>query len=288
VDAIQPAATAKGIAVRVHTEPGVRAVLGDRPRLQQVIWNLLSNAIKFTPAGGEVRVVIRPRGDSQIDVDVTDTGEGIAPDVLPYVFDRFRQGESGTTRTHSGLGLGLAIVRHIVELHGGQVAVESAGRGQGSTFRLSLPVHVEGRPAVAGIVSEAAPPPLSERLAGLRALVVDDDRDARELVTEVLRSRGMEVTTAASADEGLAALDRDVPDIIVSDIAMPEHDGYDLIRRVRQRPTDRGGLVPAVALTAYARPEDTERSLSSGFQLHLAKPVDVDNLVSAVASLAGR
>jgi CheY-like chemotaxis protein len=225
-----------------------------------------------------------------MDVEVTDTGEGIAADVLPFVFDRFRQGDSGTTRTHSGLGLGLAIVRHIVELHGGQVAVASEGRDRGSTFRLSLPAHVEGRPAVAE--TDRVVPSARQRrtapLAGLRALVVDDDRDARELVTEVLRSRGMEVTTAASADEGLAALDLDVPDIILSDIAMPDHDGYDLIRQVRQRSSERGGLVPAVALTAYARPEDTQRSLSSGFQLHLAKPVDVDYLVSVVASLAGR
>ena len=156
-------------------------------------------------------------------------------------------------------------------------------------FRLSLPVHVEGRPAVAGAGrAEKRTSRRNAPLSGLRALVVDDDEDARELVTEVLRSRGMEVVTASSADEGLAALDRDVPDVIVSDIAMPEHDGYELIRQIRQRSSDRGGMVPAVALTAYARPEDTERSLSSGFQLHLAKPVDMDYLVSAVASLAGR
>jgi CheY-like chemotaxis protein len=175
-------------------------------------------------------------------------------------------------------------------MHGGQVAVSSEGKDRGSTFRLSLPAHIEGRPAVAVAARGKRPRARKQAalLSGLRALVVDDDRDARELVTEVLRSRGMKVTTAASADEGLAALDRDVPDVLVSDIAMPEHDGYDLIRQVRQRSSDRGGLVPALALTAYARPEDSERSISSGFQLHLAKPVDVDNLVSAVATLAGR
>jgi signal transduction histidine kinase len=289
VETIQPAATAKQIAVVVDTPAPAPVVVGDRTRLQQAIWNLLSNAIKFTPQGGRVCVTIRSRADGHVDVEVSDTGEGIAVDVLPFVFDRFRQGDSGTTRAHAGLGLGLAIVRHIVELHGGQVAVESEGKGRGSVFRLSLPVHVEGRPAVAGASrAEKRTWRRNAPLSGLRALVVDDDRDARELVTEVLRSRGMEVVTAASADEGLAALDRDVPDVIVSDIAMPEHDGYELIRQIRQRSSDRGGMVPAVALTAYARPEDAERSLSSGFQIHLAKPVDVDYLVSAVASLAGR
>ena len=287
-DAIQPAATAKAIEVKIQIAPDSRPVAGDRTRLQQAVWNLLSNAIKFTPHLGRVSVTLKPRGDSQMDLEVSDTGEGIDADVLPFVFDRFRQGESGTTRTHSGLGLGLAIVRHIVELHGGIVAVASEGKGRGSTFRLSLPAHVEGR-AVAPLRTRR---PRSRRqttlLAGLRALVVDDDRDARELVTDVLRARGMTVTAAASADEGLVALDRDVPDVIVSDIAMPDRDGYELIRQIRQRPPDRGGLVPAVALTAYARPEDSERSLSSGFQLHLAKPVDVEYLVSAVATLAGR
>jgi PAS domain S-box-containing protein len=288
-DSIQPAATAKAIDVKIHIAADSRPVVGDRTRLQQAVWNLMSNAIKFTPHLGRVTVTLKRRGDLQMDLEVSDTGEGIEADVLPFVFDRFRQGESGTTRTHSGLGLGLAIVRHIVELHGGQVAAASEGKGRGSTFRLSLPAHVEGR-AVAGTGRMARTRARRQTtvLAGLRVLVVDDDRDARELVTDVLRSRGITVTSAASADEGIVALDRDVPDVIVSDIAMPERDGYELIRQIRQRPPDRGGLVPAVALTAYARPEDSERSLSSGFQLHLAKPVEVDYLVSAVASLAGR
>jgi PAS domain S-box-containing protein len=290
-DAIQPAATAKEIAMSIHAAPGSGRVFGDAARLQQVVWNLLSNAIKFTDRGGRVDVRLGRQDDSTVVLEVSDTGEGITPDVLPYVFDRFRQGESGTTRTHAGLGLGLAIVRHIIELHGGRVSVASEGKGRGSTFRLVLPVHAERAAVASTALSHDAPPrrrPLMKTLAGLHALVVDDDRDARELVTEVLRSRGMHVTTAASAEEGLDALDHDVPDVILSDIAMPELDGFELIRRIRQRPADRGGAVPAIALTAHARPEDRTRSLTSGFQVHLAKPVDLEHLVTTVEALAGR
>lgn len=291
VEAIQPAATAKGVKVQLEIDPECCAVVGDAARLQQAVWNLLSNAIKFTPRGGSVRIAIEPVEDEQIAIEVADTGEGIDAAVLPYVFDRFRQGESGTTRTHMGLGLGLAIVRHIIELHGGRVEATSGGKGHGATFRLLLPVRRAELPAIAGADVERRQGPRrgpSPMLAGLRALVVDDDSDARELVTELLRSRGMEVTVAGSAEEGLAALDRDVPDIILSDIAMPEVDGLEMIRRVRERSTGRGGDVPAVALTAYARPEDSELSLASGFQVHLSKPVDAERLISAVVALAGR
>jgi PAS domain S-box-containing protein len=291
VEAVQPAATAKEIDVRVDTDPECCAVLGDSGRLQQAVWNLLSNAIKFTPRGGTVHIAVKPAEGAEVAIEVTDTGEGIEPAVLPYVFDRFRQGESGTTRTHMGLGLGLAIVRHIIELHGGRVEATSGGKWQGATFRLFLPVRGSQTPAIAAGDEKMwqAPrrPPL-RMLAGLRALVVDDDYDARELVTEVLRSRGMEVTTAASAEEGLAALDQGVPDIILSDIAMPDVDGLEMMRRVRERSAGRGGDVPAVALTAYARPEDSARSLASGFQVHLSKPVDADRLISTVVALAGR
>jgi PAS domain S-box-containing protein len=291
VEAVQPAATAKGVSVHVDADPDCCEVVGDSARLQQAVWNLLSNAIKFTPRGGSVRIAVEPAEDAQVAIGVSDTGEGIDPAVLPYVFDRFRQGESGTTRTHTGLGLGLAIVRHIIELHGGRVEATSGGKGRGATFRLLLPLRgSEPRAIAESDVERRLVPrrPSSPMLAGLRALVVDDDSDARELVTEVLRSRGMEVTTAGSAEEGLAALDRDVPDIILSDIAMPEVDGLEMIRRVRERSTGRGGDVPAVALTAYARPEDSERSLASGFQVHLSKPVDTERLISAVVALAGR
>jgi CheY-like chemotaxis protein len=224
-------------------------------------------------------------------IEVSDTGEGIEPAVLPFVFDRFRQGESGTTRTHMGLGLGLAIVRHIIELHGGRVEAASAGKGQGATFRLFLPVRAHEPRAIHANEPPVAHAPRripNRMLSGLRALVIDDDYEARELVTELLRSRGMEVTTAASGAEALAALDRRVPDIILSDIAMPELDGLELMRRVRTRSAAQGGDVPAVALTAYARPEDSARSLASGFQVHLAKPVDADRLISTVVALAGR
>ena len=288
VEAVQPAATAKGIAIDIVAEEGSGIVVGDEARLQQVVWNLLANAIKFTPGAGRVTVSRRRRG-ADVDVEVADTGEGIDPAVLPFVFDRFRQGDSGTTRAHMGLGLGLAIVRHIVELHGGRVSVSSDGAGKGSTFRMSLPVVPFEQPAVADPdrpKSASSTRTAAVNLAGVRVVIVDDDHDARELVTEVLRSRGAEVSAVASADECLAALDRQVPDILLSDIAMPGHDGVELMRRVRERPASSGGRVPAIALTAYAREEDRDRSIAAGFQVHLSKPVDLAALLTTVAGLA--
>jgi len=287
IEAIQPAAVAKNITVSLEADADAGTVIGDTSRLQQAVWNLLSNAIKFTPAGGRV-MVSRRRRDGDLEVYVRDTGEGIDPAVLPYVFDRFRQADSATTRAHMGLGLGLAIVRHIVELHGGQVGVASEGKGKGAEFWLRLPiVPAEDRsaPAIVGRARPAAPPRAMVTLAGVRALIVDDDLDARELVTEVLRSRGAEVTSVASAGECLDVLDRVVPDVILSDIAMPELDGYELMHRIRGRTAERGGRVPAVALTAYARAEDSVRSLAAGFQVHLSKPVDLDELLVTVAKL---
>jgi PAS domain S-box-containing protein len=286
IETIQPAAAAKDIAVKVVVESRSDLVIGDAARLQQVIWNLLANAVKFTPTGGRITVSLR-HTDSQIEVEVADTGEGIVASVLPYVFDRFRQGDSGTTRSHSGLGLGLAIVRHIAEMHGGRVEVASAGRGRGTTFRLKLPamaVESGGAPTVQdkSVVDAGAGP----QLAGVHALIVDDDPDARELLSELLQGRGAAVTAASSVAEGLAAIDRHPPDIIVSDLAMPYEDGFDLIRRLRARPPESGGKVPAIALTAYARAQDSERSLSSGFQAHLTKPVDTAKLFSTVERLA--
>jgi CheY-like chemotaxis protein len=288
VEAIQPAADAKGIAIEMIAGEGSGIMVGDEARLQQAVWNLLANAIKFTPGGGRV-TVSRRRRDADVDIEVADTGEGIAVEVLPFVFDRFRQGDSGTTRAHTGLGLGLAIVRHIVELHGGRVSVSSDGRGEGSTFRISLPVVPSERAAIATPgppTTGGAEPVAALRLTGARVLIVDDDQDARELVTVLLRSRGADVTAVGSADECLAAFDRQVPDVLVSDIAMPGQDGLDLMRRVRQRPAATGGRVAAVALTAYARDEDRDRSIAAGFDLHLSKPVDLDALVAAVARLA--
>ena len=288
VEAIQPAADAKGITIDIVAEEGAGIMVGDEARLQQAVWNLLANAIKFTPGPGRVTVSRRRRG-ADVDIEVADTGEGIDPSVLPFVFDRFRQGDSGTTRAHAGLGLGLAIVRHIIELHGGRVAVSSDGRGKGSTFRISLPVVPSEQAAIAATApptTTAADRAAAAHLAGARVLVVDDDQDARELVTVLLRSRGAEVTAVASADECTSVFDREVPDVLVSDIAMPGQDGLDLMRRLRQRPAAQGGKVPAIALTAYARDEDRARSISAGFDLHLSKPVDLDELVASVARLA--
>ena len=287
VEAVQPAADAKGITIELVAEGGSGVLVGDEARLQQAVWNLLVNAIKFTPGAGRV-TVSRRRRDLDVDVEVSDTGEGIEPAVLPFVFDRFRQGDSGTTREHMGLGLGLAIVRHIVELHGGRVSVSSGGRGRGATFRMSLPVVVAGQPAIAEQTTKTtATEPLSAiQLAGVRVLIVDDDQDTRDLIPEMLRSRGAAVTAVASADECLAAIDAAIPHVLVSDIAMPGRDGHELIRRVRQRAPDAGGLVPAIALTAYARDEDRDRSLAAGFQMFLPKPVDLDTLLASIAGLA--
>jgi signal transduction histidine kinase/ActR/RegA family two-component response regulator len=287
VEAVQPAATAKGIAIQVVAEPDASDMIGDEQRLQQAIWNLLSNAIKFTAGPGRVTIARRRRG-GDVEIEVRDTGQGVEAAVQPFIFDRFRQADSGTTRAHTGLGLGLAIVRHIVELHGGRVSVTSAGQGQGSTFLVSLPVVPSDHradPSARRVALTSAARPSAVTLVGVRALIVDDDRDARDLVIEALRSRGAEVTPAGSAAECLAALDREVPDVILSDIGMPDQDGFDLIRLVRERPAERGGRVPAVALTAYARAEDRDRSIASGFQVHLAKPVKLDELLSTVAQL---
>jgi PAS domain S-box-containing protein len=288
VEAVQLAATAKGILVEVCAAGDAGLVLGDAARLQQVVWNLLANAIKFTPRGGRVTVSVA-RMDGHVAVAVTDTGEGIDPDVLPYVFDRFRQGDSGMTRAHTGLGLGLAIVRHIVESHGGSVDVASPGRGLGSTFRILLPATNADRPAVTNARDTAA---ANRRdalpaLDGLRALVVDDDRDTRELLAELLREHGMQVMVTSSGAACLDALDQEVPDIIITDIAMPGLDGFEMMEQVRGRTPERGGLVPAVALSAYARREDRERSLASGFEAHLSKPVDVEELIATIAMVAG-
>jgi signal transduction histidine kinase len=298
LDSVRPAADAKGIRIRVTLDRGfggiggIGPLVGDPDRLQQVVWNLLSNAIKFTPQGGSVEVRLGQR-EGQAEIAVQDTGAGVRPDFVPYVFDRFRQAESSTTRQHGGLGLGLSIVRHMVELHGGTVAVESPGEGQGSTFTVRLPIRlgVEGAPLperrqrLAEDVPDVAG---SSILTGLHVLVVDDEADTRDLLVTALEQCGARVTAVPNVPDALASLDRALPDVLLSDIGVPGEDGYSLIRKLRARSAELGGNVPAAALTAYARSEDRIRALSAGFQAHLAKPIDPAELVATIAALAGR
>jgi PAS domain S-box-containing protein len=295
VAVVRPAASAKRVQLQTVFEPGTGLIAGDPERLQQVVWNLLSNAVKFTPNGGRVQVRLG-RANSRVEVAVSDTGAGIAPEFLPHVFDRFRQADMGTTRRHGGLGLGLAIVRHLVELHGGTVGAESAGEGLGTTFTVRLPVMKpsDAAGAAAGVV--AAPshfgagdaPAALPSLEGVKVLAVDDEPHGRALITEVLRRCGAEVVAVSSAREALEVLQAWRPHVLLSDIGMPGMDGYMLIRRVRELSEEQGGRTPAAALTAYAGAEDRARSLSSGFQLHVAKPVEPAELAAVVASLAGR
>ncbi|HEY4573986.1 MAG TPA: response regulator [Thermoanaerobaculia bacterium] len=288
LDSVRPAADAKGIQLEVSIAPLASPVLGDADRLQQVIWNLLSNSIKFTSRGGRVDVRLR-EADANAVIQVSDTGIGIRPDFLPYVFDRFRQAEGSITRTHGGLGLGLSIVRHLIELHGGTAEVESEGEGKGATFTVRLPLRAEltEDPLDSTAVGHSlfSKPDL---LSGVRVVVVEDEADTRELLVMALQQCGAEVAAYGSAPEALAALDRAVPDVLLSDIGMPVQDGYDLIHKLRARGPGRGGDVPAAALTAYARAEDRLRALEAGYQTHLTKPVDPSELISTVARLAGR
>ena len=293
VDGLRPAAEAKEIRVQLQLDAPAGQVSGDPDRLQQVAWNLISNAIKFTPRGGRV-IVSLAHVASHVEVTVSDTGKGIAPEFLPHVFDRFRQADATTTRAFGGLGLGLAIVRQLVELHGGTVRVDSAGEGQGSTFTVSLPLM-----AMHGAVRDtaSAQPPefkLSElecppELLGLRVLVVDDEADTCELLQVILEGCGAQVKTASSAAAALEEVKEEVFDVLVSDIGMPEEDGYSLLAKVRALSKERGGNVPAAAaLTAYASEADRIRVLQAGFQIHVPKPISPSELVAVVANLAGR
>ncbi|HYB99901.1 MAG TPA: ATP-binding protein [Candidatus Limnocylindrales bacterium] len=291
IDSVAPAAEAKGVRLQSVLDPNAACISGDAARLQQVAWNLLTNAIRFTPRGGRVQVFLE-RIDSHVELSVVDTGEGIAPDFLPHVFDRFRQADSSTTRRHGGLGLGLSIVRHLVELHGGTVRAHSAGLNKGTTFVVSLPLrviiqHVE-RSAGAAAARAAGMQAELPSLRGLRVLVVDDEADARELIARILQDAGAEVATAPSADEGIAAFLQHRPDVVLSDIGMPGEDGYSFVRRLRRLSSEDGGDTPAVALTAFARSEDRRLALMSGFQMHIAKPAEPSELVVVVANLAGR
>jgi CheY-like chemotaxis protein/nitrogen-specific signal transduction histidine kinase len=291
VETVRPAAEAKGIFLGWDPRDDAAVVRGDADRLQQVFWNLLSNAVKFTPRGGRVDVS-HGRTGSHVEVRVSDTGQGIEPEFLPHLFERFRQADAAIARKHGGLGLGLAIVKELVELHGGTVRAESAGRDAGASFVVALPISaVRDEPASSrtgarhtpAVESGAAVP---ASLRGVKVLVVDDQEDARALVGRLLAEHDAEVVTAASAMEALAALERESPDVLVSDIGMPEVDGYELIQRVRARAPEHGGAVPAVALTAFVRSEDEERARAEGYHAHLPKPIEPARLISTVSALA--
>ncbi|KAB8330717.1 response regulator [Scytonema tolypothrichoides VB-61278] len=291
IETVRPAATAKEIQLQLLLDPTANSVAGDFDRLQQVVWNLLTNAVKFTPQGGLVQVGLE-RVNSHVEITVTDTGKGISPEFVPYVFERFRQADSSTTRTYSGLGLGLAIVRHLVELHGGTVHAYSQGEGKGATFTVQLPLlkesrearthHSKGEKNSAPMLSSSTPPPI---LDGMRILVVDDEADTRDFLVTAIEMSGAEVIAVSSAIEAIQVISQQKLDVLVSDIGMPEEDGYSLIARVRALPKEQGGDIPAVAVTAYAREEDRMRSLCQGFQMHLSKPVEPDELATVVANL---
>ncbi len=291
VETVRPAADIKGVELACTIPPDVGSIVGDPDRIQQVVWNLVSNAVKFTDKGGRVVVRVVP-GDGTISIVVSDSGAGIAPEFLPYAFDRFRQADNSSTRSHQGLGLGLAIVRHLAELHGGSAHAASAGLGSGATFTVTLPTNLAMDPALA---PDSVPPTLPgtepssavvsvapARVDGIRVLVVDDQEDARELLAEVLESAGAAVVVAESAATALEALRTSVPDVIVSDIGLPGEDGFALIRQVRVL----APALPAIAVSGYARQEDRDRAVAEGFQVHLTKPVDLDEVVAVIAKLA--
>jgi signal transduction histidine kinase len=288
LEAVRPTAEARGVLLVADLADGDEAILCDPARMQQVAWNLLSNAIKFTQAGGRVELTTA-REDRHVSITVTDTGAGINPDFLPHVFDRFRQQDPATTRKYGGLGLGLSIVRHLVELHGGMVTATSEGAGRGASFTVRVPVAPLRAEHAAIAHLEGSDPGLGDLpvLNGVRVLVVDNEADARALVATILERCGAAVRTAASAAEAIGQIERERPDVLLSDIAMPGEDGYDLIRKVRAL-DDPGPLIPAAALTAFATGTDRARALLAGYQAHLPKPVEPSELAAVVAALAGR
>ncbi len=293
IDSVQPAATSKEIQIEVTLDPAIRHISGDAGRLQQIVWNLLSNAIKFTPAKGRVNVSLK-RKNSNVQITVSDTGQGIDPAFVPFIFDRFRQADSGTTRNYGGLGLGLSIVRHLVELHGGKVEAHSDGESLGATFTITLPNSiVQSREPSA--VSKKRPSRWSDQaqkkailpasIAGQKILLVDDNGDSLNMLAEVLSERGAIVEIAQSAKDAIEVLDRFPADVVVSDLAMPEDDGYSLIQAIRARETGERKRAQAIALTALVRVEDRARALSAGFNMFLPKPIQPNELVSAIGNL---
>ncbi|MEH1766489.1 MAG: PAS domain S-box protein [Nostoc sp.] len=284
LETVRLAAEAKSIQIQTLFDPSLGQVMGDPNRLQQVVWNLLSNAVKFTPTGGRVEIRLM-EADNQIQIQVSDTGKGIIPDFLPYVFDYFRQADGTTTRTFGGLGLGLAIVRKVVEMHGGKVQAESPGEQAGATFTVELPLLIRSEQVWGEENQSLSSESESSLLADTQVLVVDDEPDIRDLITFILQDYGVEVTAVASAQEALQALSESIPDVLISDIGMPKTDGYMLMREVRSRSPQQGGSVPAIALTAYAGEMNQQQALAAGFQMHISKPVDPDVLVKAIADL---
>jgi signal transduction histidine kinase/CheY-like chemotaxis protein len=283
VDVVQTAADAKGVSIRIEADSALGSIFGDPSRLQQIAWNLLSNAVKFTPEGGTVLVRLR-RSNNTAEMVVSDTGAGIPEEFLPWVFEPFLQADASTTRPYGGLGLGLSIVKHLVEAHGGSVAVESGGEGRGATFTVRLPIVVVSTELAGDLSADGAVKNPSASLLGLSVLVVDDDTETREVVAASLQSCQATVRTAASASQAFEVLQHEHIDVLLADIAMPGEDGYALIRRVRSLKAE-AAAIPAAALTALARDEDRQQALDAGFQLHLAKPIDADSLVAAVATL---
>jgi signal transduction histidine kinase/CheY-like chemotaxis protein len=286
VDVIMPSADARQIAVRTHLDPKTPFIVGDQDRLQQVIVNLLSNAVKFTDVGGSIDVELAATG-AEISFVVKDTGHGIAPEFLPHVFERFRQGDASSTRRHGGLGLGLALVRDLVELHGGTVLAESEGAGKGATFTVRLPTIAAAQVGTGGA---RTPTPAPRVLATVRVLLIEDEADSRDLARAALARFGAEVAAVSSTAEAVTAILSATPDtlphVVVSDLGMPVEDGYLFIRQLRALPPERGGRIPAVTLTGYSTPGDVDRALAEGFQMHLSKPLDPVALIDAVAKLS--
>lgn len=288
LETVELAAEAKSIQINLHLDRQIGQIKGDSSRIQQIIWNLLSNAIKFTPPGGQIEVYLE-QIDSQIQLRISDSGKGISPEFLPHVFEYFRQADSGTNRSYGGLGLGLAIVRQLVELHGGTVSAESLGEGQGATFTVCFP-PLQPSLQLGSEDSNGShnPYPLSmlyDSLKGIHLLVVDDDADTREFLAFLLEQQGAMVTVAASANEALNIIMQSKPDLLLSDLGMPEVDGYTLIRKIRAMPNNLGGEIPAIALTAYAAETTQKQVFAAGFQLYISKPVEPSKLIAAIASL---
>jgi PAS domain S-box-containing protein len=289
LDVIRPSVEAKKIRVRTVLDAKVGRIRGDYNRLQQVLWNLLTNAVKFTPSHGRIDVVME-RVNSHVEISVEDSGVGIKPEFLPFVFDRFRQADASTTRTHGGLGLGLSIVKHLLELHGGTARVKSPGEGKGSTFIVTLPISAihnseEALPERSSLEDIDVGAVELPQLRGARTLVVDDEADARYLIARIIEEAGGAAVIASSAEDALHRLGTEPVDILISDIGMPQMDGYQLIQRVRKLDQPRLAKIAAIALTAYARADDRQRALLMGYQMHLAKPVDPRELIAGIASL---